>query len=44
MYGVVKGAKQSLPLQLGFERCQYISLNKIYFAKVKVSHSVCGPH
>jgi len=25
-YGVVKGAKQSLPLQLGFEQFQYISL------------------
>jgi len=24
---VVKGAKQSLPLQLGFERFQYISWN-----------------
>jgi len=27
-YGVVKDAKQSLPLQLGFERFQYISINQ----------------
>jgi len=26
-YGVVKGAKQSLPMQLGFKLCQCTSLN-----------------
>jgi len=26
-YGVVKGAKQLLPLQLGYERFQYIGFN-----------------
>jgi len=32
-----------LPLQLGFKHSQYISLSQIWFAKIKVSHSVCGP-
>jgi len=34
---------QWLPLQLGCEHLQHISLNKIQFAKIKVSHSMCGP-
>ena len=40
---MVKGVKQVWALQLGFERFQYISLNEIQFAKIKVSHSMCGP-
>jgi len=39
-YGVVKGSKQSLPLQFGFERFQYIGLNWIYVAKIKATKQV----
>jgi len=33
-----------LPLQLEFERFQYISLSQSQFAEIKVSNSMCGPH
>jgi len=33
-----------LPLLLQFENFQYLRLSKMLFAKIKVSHSMCGPH
>jgi len=33
-----------LPLLLQFEHIQYFRLSKMLFAKIKVSHSMCGPH
>jgi len=32
-----------LTLRIGVERFQYIGLKQNYFAKVKLSHSMCGP-
>jgi len=34
----------SVAIQLAFERFQYISSSQIWFAKIKVSHSIRGPH
>jgi len=39
----LKGARQSLPLQLGIERFHYISLQAMQFAEIKVSRLMCGP-